>query len=246
MPAISATTSAHVERHFTGSAVVRDIIIGMSDGLTVPFALAAGLSGSIGDAFVVVVAGLAEMTAGGISMGLGGYLAGRSEVDTYQAELERERTEVRDMPRAEVAEVRQIFADYGLQGESLDAAVAAITSNPQSWVGFMMREELGLERPDPRRALRSAFTIGLSYVAGGLVPLAPYALGLPLTSALLASVVVTLLALVVFGAFRAHFTGVPVVRGSLQTALVGAIAAGAAFGLARLVNALGAPGAGPA
>lgn len=150
------------------------------------------------------------------------------------------------MPRAEVAEVRQIFADYGLQGESLDAAVAAITSNPQSWVGFMMREELGLERPDPRRALRSAFTIGLSYVAGGLVPLAPYALGLPLTSALLASVVVTLLALVVFGAFRAHFTGVPVVRGSLQTALVGAIAAGAAFGLARLVNALAAPGAGPA
>src|SRR5947209_19290054 len=136
MPTASATTSTHVERHFTGSATVRDVVIGMSDGLTVPFALAAGLSGSIGDPFVVVVAGLAEMAAGGISMGLGGYLAGRSEVDRYEAELERERTEVRDMPRAEVAEVRQIFADYGLQGESLDAAVAAITSNPQSWVGF--------------------------------------------------------------------------------------------------------------
>src|SRR5438067_2647010 len=176
MPALSTTISAHVERHFTGSAVVRDVIIGMSDGLTVPFALAAGLSGSIGDAFVVVVAGLAEMTAGGISMGLGGYLAGRSEVDTYRAELERERTEVRDMPQAEVAEVRKIFADYGLQGQSLDAAVNAVTSNATSWVGFMMREELGLERPDPRQALRSALTIGLAYVVGGLVPLAPYAL----------------------------------------------------------------------
>jgi VIT1/CCC1 family predicted Fe2+/Mn2+ transporter len=236
----SATTMTHVERHFTGSAIVRDIIIGMSDGLTVPFALAAGLSGSIGNAFVVVVAGLAEMAAGGISMGLGGYLAGRSEVDTYRAELERERAEVRDMPQAEVAEVRRIFANYGLQGQSLDTAVAAVTSNPKTWVGFMMREELGLERPDPRQALRSALTIGLSYVAGGLVPLAPYALGLPLTNALIASVVVTLVALVVFGAFRAHFTGVPVVRGSLQTALVGAIAAGAAFGLARLVSSLGA------
>jgi vacuolar iron transporter family protein len=240
MAAASTTTSSHVERHFTGSKLVRDIIIGMSDGLTVPFALAAGLSGSIGDAFVVVVAGLAEMAAGGISMGLGGYLAGRSEVDTYQAELQRERQEVRDVPRAEAAEVRQIFAQYGLEGQSLDSAVRAMTSNPRSWVGFMMREELGLERPDPQQALRSALTIGLSYVAGGLVPLAPYALGLPLSAALLVSVVVTLIALVAFGAFRAHFTGVPVIRGALQTALVGAIAAGAAFGLARLVSTLGA------
>jgi vacuolar iron transporter family protein len=239
MPAASATINAHVERHFTGSALVRDIIIGMSDGLTVPFALAAGLSGTVGDAFVVVVAGLAEMAAGGISMGLGGYLAGRSEADTYRAELERERSEVREMPRAEVAEVRQIFADYGLQGQSLEAAVSAVTSNPKTWVGFMMREELGLERPDPRQALRSAVTIGLSYVAGGLVPLAPYTLGLPLSSALLASVALTLIALLVFGAFRAHFTGVPVVRGSFQTAMVGAIAAGAAFALARLVSNLG-------
>jgi vacuolar iron transporter family protein len=240
MATASVTTSRHVEEHFTGSALVRDIILGMSDGLTVPFALAAGLSASVGDAFVVVVAGLAEMAAGGISMGLGGYLAGRSEVDSYRAELERERREVRDMPQAEVAEVRQIFADYGLNGPSLEAAVSAVTSNPKTWVGFMMREELGLDRPDPRQALRSAITIGLSYVAGGLVPLTPYALGLPLSSALLASVVVTLVALLVFGAFRAHFTGVPVVRGSLQTALVGAIAAAAAFALARLVSGLDA------
>jgi len=236
MATISATASAHVERHFTGSAFVRDIIIGMSDGLTVPFALAAGLSGSVGNAFVVVVAGLAEMAAGGISMGLGGYLAGRSEVDTYRAELERERNEVRDMPQAEVDEVRQIFADYGLQGANLDTAVKAVTSNPKTWVGFMMREELGLERPDPNQALRSALTIGLSYVAGGLVPLAPYALGLPLSSALPASVVLTLIALLIFGAFRAHFTGVSVIRGSLQTALVGAIAAGAAYAIARAVG----------
>jgi VIT1/CCC1 family predicted Fe2+/Mn2+ transporter len=240
VPAISATSSTHVERHFTGSAMVRDIVIGMSDGLTVPFALAAGLSGAVGGGYVVVVAGLAEMVAGGISMGLGGYLAGRSEVDTYLTELDREGAEVRDMPQAEVNEVRQIFAEYGLEGTSLDAAVRAITSNAKTWVAFMMREELGLERPDSQRALRSALTIGLSYVVGGLVPLAPYVLGLPLTSALLTSVVVTLIALLIFGAFRAHFTGVPLIRGSLQTALVGGLAAGAAFGLARIVTSFGA------
>jgi vacuolar iron transporter family protein len=239
MPAASATTTTHVERHFTGRGTVRDVIIGMSDGLTVPFALAAGLSGSIGDAFVVVVAGLAEMAAGGISMGLGGYLAGRSEVDTYHAELEREGREVREVPQQEAQEVRGIFADYGLEGDSLEAAVRAVTSNTRTWVNFMMREELGLERPDPRRALQSALTIGLSYVAGGIVPLAPYAFGLSLTTALLVSVVVTIIALLVFGAFRAHFTGMPVVRGSIQTALVGAVAAGAAFGLARLVSHFG-------
>ena len=240
MPTASATTSTHVERHFTGSATVRDVVIGMSDGLTVPFALAAGLSGSIGDPFVVVVAGLAEMAAGGISMGLGGYLAGRSEVDSYRAELERERREVRDVPHMEVDEVRRIFSEYGLEGQSLQSAVNAVTSNTTSWVSFMMREELGLERPDPRRALRSAITIGLSYIAGGVVPLAPYALGLDLNTALAASVVVTLAALAVFGAFRAHFTGVPVIRGSLQTVTVGALAAGAAYGLARAVSNLGA------
>lgn len=238
----SRTQAAHVERHFTGSGTVRDIVIGMSDGLTVPFALAAGLSGSVGDAFVVVVAGLAEMAAGGISMGLGGYLAGRSEVDTYESELERERREVREMPDAEVAEVRQIFADYGLQGASLDSAVKAVTSNASSWVSFMMREELGLERPDSGKALRSAFTIGLAYIAGGIVPLAPYAFGLSLTTALGVSVGVTLIALVLFGAFRAHFTGQPVARGAAQTALVGAIAAAAAFGLARVVGNFGAHG----
>ena len=232
--------TTHVETHFTGSATVRDIVIGMSDGLTVPFALAAGLSGAVHSSFLVLVAGIAEMTAGSIAMGLGGYLAARSEADSYQSELARERREVREMPDAETAEVRQIFSGYGLQGPALDAAVAAIRSDQDSWVRFMMREELGLEEPDPGRALRSALTIGLSYIAGGILPLAPYAFGLAVETAFLASVVITLLALLVFGAVKGHFTGVPPVRSALQTALVGGIAAGAAYGLARLVSGSGA------
>jgi VIT1/CCC1 family predicted Fe2+/Mn2+ transporter len=235
----SSSRTRHVERHFTGSRMIHDIVIGMSDGLTVPFALAAGLSGAVGSSFVVVVAGLAEMAAGGISMGLGGYLAGRSELDTYRSELERERGEVRELPDAEIAEVRQIFTTYGLEGQNLDTVVHAVTSNPKTWVAFMMREELGLENPDPRQALRSALTIGLSYVLGGLVPLAPYVVGMPIGTALLASVAVTLLALLIFGAFRAHFTGVPILRGAFQTVLVGGIAAGAAYVLARVVGGLG-------
>jgi VIT1/CCC1 family predicted Fe2+/Mn2+ transporter len=231
--------TTHVETHFTGSATVRDIVIGMSDGLTVPFALAAGLSGAVQSSSLVLVAGIAEMTAGSIAMGLGGYLAAKSEADSYQSELARERREVQTLPDAEAAEVREIFAGYGLQGEPLDAAVAAIRSNPKGWVQFMMREELGLEAPDPGRALRSALTIGLSYIAGGILPLAPYALGLPVNTALLASVVVTLLALLVFGAVKGRFTGVPPLRAAIQTALVGGIAAGAAYGLARVVSGSG-------
>ena len=231
--------TTHVETHFTGSAAVRDVVIGMSDGLTVPFALAAGLSGAVTSSFVVLVAGVAEMAAGSIAMGLGGYLAAKSEADTYRVELVREEREVRQMPDAETDEVRSIFAEYGLQGEPLEAAVRAITSNRPGWVRFMMREELGLEEPDPGRALRSALTIGLSYIAGGLLPLAPYALGLRLVTALLASVVITLLALLVFGAVKARFTGVPMLRGALQTAVVGGVAAGVAYALARLVSGLG-------
>jgi VIT1/CCC1 family predicted Fe2+/Mn2+ transporter len=232
--------STHIETHFTGSATVRDIVIGMSDGLTVPFALAAGLSGAVASSFLVLVAGVAEMAAGSIAMGLGGYLAANGEADSYRAEYARESREVRDLPDAETTEVRQIFEQYSLRDEPLDAAVKAVTSNPKSWVDFMMREELGLEEPHPGRALRSALTIGLAYVAGGIVPLAPYALGLPLNTALLVSVALTLVALVVFGAVKGHFTGVSPVRGALQTAIVGAVAAGAAYGLARLVTGLGA------
>ncbi|MER3490326.1 MAG: iron transporter [Meiothermus sp.] len=228
----------HVEQHFTGSDTVRDIVIGMSDGLTVPFALAAGLSGAVDSSFVVLIAGIAEVVAGSIAMGLGGYLAARGEADHYQAELERERREVRELPQAEAEEVRQGFRDYGLEGQPLEQATQAIIAKPEVWVDFMMKEELGLERPDPRRALRSALTIGGSYVVGGAIPLLPYALRLPLSSALIWSVVVTLAALLVFGAVKARFTGISPFRGAWQTALVGGLAAGAAYLLAGLISGL--------
>lgn len=230
--------TTHVEQHFTGSETLRDIVIGMSDGLTVPFALAAGLSGAVQSSFLVLVAGIAEMAAGSIAMGLGGYLAARSEADTYRAELARERREVQELPEAEAAEVRKIFADFGLRGDALEAAVAAIRSDPEGWVRFMMREELGLEEPRPGRALTSALTIGLSYIAGGFLPLLPYALGLSVTTALGVSVVVTLIALLTFGAVKGHFTGVPIIRSAIQTTLVGGVAAGFAYALARIVSTM--------
>jgi VIT1/CCC1 family predicted Fe2+/Mn2+ transporter len=211
----------------------------MSDGLTVPFALAAGLSGAVSSSFLVLVAGIAEMTAGSIAMGLGGYLAAKGEADSYRAELAREYREVRDIPAAERSEVRQIFERYGLKGDPLDAAVVAVCSDVDGWVKFMMRDELGLEEPDPGRALKSALTIGFSYIAGGILPLLPYALGLPVSTAFLISVVVTLVALLIFGAVKAQFTGVPRLQGALQTALVGGVAAGAAYALARLVTGSG-------
>jgi vacuolar iron transporter family protein len=237
--AIVYPRTTHREAHFTGSATVRDIVIGMSDGLTVPFALAAGLSGAVDNSFVVLVAGIAEMAAGSMAMGLGGYLAARSEADTYNSELAREHAEVRDVPEVETQEVRDIFRRYGLDGAALESAVAAVRSSPDGWVHFMMREELGLEEPDPKRAPRSALTIGLSYIAGGLLPLSPYALGLSLTNAFLASICVTLLALLAFGAAKARFTGVPMPRGAIQTAVVGGAAAGVAYILARAVSQLG-------
>jgi VIT1/CCC1 family predicted Fe2+/Mn2+ transporter len=226
------------EEHMGSGTLVRDVILGMSDGLTVPFALAAGLSGAVHDPMVVVVAGLAEMAAGAVSMGLGGYLAGKSDSDRYHTELAREHQEVRDVPEEERAEVRLIFRKYGLRGKALEAAVTAMTSDRESWVAFMMREELGLEEPDPGQALRSGITIGLAYIIGGSVPLAPYALRLPLSSAFPASIVVTLIALVVFGALKGHFTGMAKLKSAIQVTVTGAIAAGVAYGLARLVSGL--------
>lgn len=226
----------HIEQHFTGSETIRDVVIGMSDGLTVPFALAAGLSGAVDSSFVVLVAGIAEVAAGSIAMGLGGFLAARSESDHYKAELEREYREVKELPERETEEVREVFRSYGMEGEGLEKATAAVVSKPDSWVKFMMKEELGLEEPDPKRALTSALTIGGSYILGGSLPLIPYALRLPLSSALLWSVVVTLIALLIFGAVKAKFTGISMFKGAWQTALVGGLAAGVAFGIARLVS----------
>lgn len=231
--------SSHRETHFTGSEMVRDIVIGMSDGLTVPFALAAGLSGAVASGHVVLIAGIAEMAAGSIAMGLGGYLAARSEHESYISERAREDREIDEKRDAEISEVRDVFQKYGLSGDAMEAATAAIISNRTTWVDFMMKEELGLEEPDPKRALRSALTIGLAYIAGGIIPLTPYALNLTLSRALLLSVVLTLIALFLFGALKGRFTGSLVLRSAVQTMFVGAVASGAAFLIARLVSGTG-------
>jgi VIT1/CCC1 family predicted Fe2+/Mn2+ transporter len=224
--------------HFTGNELVRDIILGVSDGMTVPFALAAGMSGVVNSSRLVLVAGLAELAAGSIAMGLGGYLAARSEREHYSAELARERMEIQTVPEVERDEVRQVFASYGLQGEVLENSVAAITSDDERWLGFMMRNELNLEQPPAQRARRSGLTIGVSYTAGGILPLVPYTWGLPVPAALSWSAGLTLVALLAFGAVKGRFTGVPMAKAGLQTVLVGGLAASAAYVLARLVGGL--------
>ena len=225
----------HIERHFTATQTVRDIVIGMSDGLTVPVALAAGLAGTVAAPGVIVVAGLAEIAAGAIAMGLGGYLAARTDSEHYTAERERELRETEEMPQQERAEVAKLLHDYGLTEAEARPVVAAITANRSRWVDFMMRFELDLQPPDAARAPRSAFTIAASYVAGGLIPLAPY-MALPgVREALEMSVGLTLVALFLFGAVKGRFTEISPLRGGLQTALIGSLAAGAAFTIASLI-----------
>jgi vacuolar iron transporter family protein len=231
----------HVERHFTASETVRDIVIGMSDGLTVPFALAAGLTGAINSAGIIVTAGLAEIAAGAIAMGLGGYLAAKSDAEHYAKEREREKREVVEIPDEEKREVAQVLHSYGLTQKESDPIVEALARHPKKWVDFMMRFELGLEKPDPKRAIASALTIAASYVGGGLIPLAPYIASayiksIGLTAALFYSVGVTLLALFVFGFIKGRFTGTRPLRSALQTALIGSVAAGAAFLIARAIS----------
>ena len=226
----------HVETHFEGSETVRDVVLGMSDGLTVPFALAAGLSGAVASSRVVLVAGVAELAAGAIAMGLGGYLAAKSESDTWRSELRREHEEVEDLPAEEKEEVRKVFKAWGLDGDVLEQATEAVCSDRDRWVEFMMREELHLSEPDPKRARVSALTIGGSYVAGGAIPLAPYLFPVAITTALEASVAVTLAALGLFGAFKGRLTGRPAGAEALRTVLVGALASGAAYTLARLIS----------
>jgi VIT1/CCC1 family predicted Fe2+/Mn2+ transporter len=225
----------HIERHFTGSAIVRDIVIGMSDGLTVPFALAAGLSGAVDNTRVIVTAGLAEIAAGSIAMGLGGYLAARSDAEHYQAERAREETEVREKAELEAQEVADVFGAYGLTPEEIKPVVGAFRQRPEAWVDFMMRFELGLEKPESRRALASALTIAAAYVVGGFIPLGPY-ITMKATAALAGSVGITLLALAIFGYVKGRFTGASPVRSSLQTVLIGGLAAAAAFAIARAIS----------
>lgn len=226
----------HTERHFTSSAIVRDIVIGMSDGLTVPFALAAGLSGAAMGTKVVVAAGSAEIAAGAIAMGLGGFLAGRSDAEHYASERRREEEETRVVPEVEAREITEVFETYGIRPEESASVVAALRRDPKAWVDFMMRFELGLEEPEPRRARNSAFTIGGAYIVGGLIPLFPYMVSESLARGLRGSVTVTLLALIVFGYVKGHFTGTPPWRSALQTTLIGGLAAAAAFLIARALG----------
>jgi VIT1/CCC1 family predicted Fe2+/Mn2+ transporter len=225
----------HVERHFTGTATVRDIVIGMSDGLTVPFALAAGLSGAVSSTSIVVTAGLAEIAAGSIAMGLGGYLAARSDAEHYQAERAREAMEVREKAAVEAQEVSDIFRSYGLTAAETQPLVEALKKRPEAWLDFMMRFELGLEKPEPKRALVSAATIAGAYVVGGFIPLGPY-FALKASMALPASVGITLLALAIFGWVKGRFTGASPARSSFQTVLIGGLAAAAAFGIAKAIS----------
>src|SRR5579871_737767 len=229
-------TAPHVESHFEASETVRDVVIGMSDGLTVPFALAAGLSGTGQSTAVVVIAGLAEIAAGSIAMGLGGYLAARTDRDHYLSERAREMRETIEIPEKETEEVADVFRSYGMAEKDLVPVVAAICSDQKRWVDFMMRFELGFEEPDPKRARNSAVTIAASYVAGGLVPLGPYMLLDRLASALMVSVGVTLVALFLFGFVKGKLTGISPLRGGLQTVGIGGLASAAAYGLARLIS----------
>lgn len=226
--------AAHHEQHLTSSDFIADIVIGMADGLTVPFALAAGLSGAVASSTLVVTAGIAEIVAGSIAMGLGGYLAGRTEADHYESERRREAHEVDTVPEREKEEVREVFADMGLS-PALQVTIAdELAKDKTKWIDFMMKYELGLDEPDPNRATKSAFTIGISYVVGGLVPLAPYFLVSNPTDALRYSCIVTLICLFIFGYFKSKVTGQSPIAGAIKVMLIGALAASAAFGVAKL------------
>jgi vacuolar iron transporter family protein len=229
-------TSKHREPHFMASDTVRDIVIGMSDGLTVPFAIAAGMSGAAVAANIVVTAGLAEIVAGSISMGLGGYLAGRTDVEHYDTERQREVRETQEVPEVETQEVASILQNLGLSEEEASPVLDALHRDRNKWVDFMMRFELGLERPEPRRALQSAATIALSYALSGFIPLGPYIVMKSVQSALYVSVAVTLVALFLFGYVKGRVTGINALRSGLQTILIGGMAAGAAFAIASWIG----------
>ena len=224
----------HTEAHLKSSDILRDIVIGMSDGLTVPFALAAGLSGAVSDTHIIVIAGIAEIAAGSIAMGLGGYLAGKTEQDHYHSEEKREYDEVENLRDREIEETKEFFANIGLSEELQNKATEEIAHDNHRWVDFMMKYELGLEKPDPKRATKSALNIGLSYIVGGLVPLSPYFfVDTPITGLKL-SVIVTLICLFVFGYFKSKITGINPWAGAMRVMLIGAMAAAAAFGIAKL------------
>ena len=225
----------HEEKHFKSSEVVHDAIIGLSDGLTVPFALAAGLSSAVGTSAVIVVAGLAEIVAGSISMGLGGYLAAQSDADFYASERAREYREVKEVPHIERREVGEIFKEYGLTDKEVDPILDHFEKNHEEWVNFIMKHELGLEKPHPKRQITSAATIGLSYAIGGIVPLFPYIVIPNPHHAFMMSIVLTACALIIFGYVKSVLIGINPFKGALRTVLVGAIAAAAAYFIAGML-----------
>jgi vacuolar iron transporter family protein len=224
----------HEETHLKSSALLKDVVIGMSDGLTVPFALAAGLSGAVDSSSIVVIAGIAEIAAGSIAMGLGGYLSGKTEQDHYNSEVKREHYEVENLREREIEETKEFFANIGLSKEIQDKATEEIAKDQNRWVDFMMKYELGLEKPDPKRATKSALNIGLSYIAGGIIPLSPYFFIADSAEALKYSVIATLICLFIFGYFKSRITGVHAIWGAIRVTLIGAVAAAAAFGVAKL------------
>jgi predicted membrane protein (TIGR00267 family) len=226
----------HQEHHVNSSETIRDIVIGMADGLTVPFALAAGLSGAINASGVIVTAGMAEIVAGSIAMGLGGFLAGKTDADHYDSELKREYEEVERVPEQEKDEVKLIFAEFGLSAALQQQIVDEMEKDTDQWVDFMMKYELGLEKPNPNRARKSALTIGFSYIVGGIIPLSPYVLIENATQALYYSCVITLIALFVFGYFKSKLTGQPPVAGAIKVVVIGALAAAAAFLIAHAIS----------
>jgi VIT1/CCC1 family predicted Fe2+/Mn2+ transporter len=223
----------HIERHFSASDTIRDIVIGMSDGLTVPFALAAGLSGAVHSTGLILTAGGAEIAAGSIAMGLGGYLAAKSDADHYRAELKREYDEIGRFPEKEEEEVREVFREFDLDEDQIEPIVQKLKQSPDKWVDFMMRFELGLEKPNQSRAWISAITIAVSYIVGGIIPLIPYFIVSVPSQGLVASVILTLIILFIFGGIKGRFTGTPIVKSGFETMIVGGLAAAAAFLLAR-------------
>jgi vacuolar iron transporter family protein len=224
-----------MEEHFQSSEKVRDFVIGMSDGLTVPFALAAGLSGAVSSTDIVITAGLAEIAAGSIAMGLGGYLAGRTEIEHYEAEEKREYDEIVHKFEIEISETKEIFAEYGLSEEMQEKVAREMAKKPKEWVDFMMRFELGLERPDKHRAHQSAFIIAISYIIGGLIPLSAYFFTNTAQDGLIYSTIITLFCLIIFGLVKSKLTGQPLLKGALRVTLIGAAAAAAAFAIAKAI-----------
>ena len=232
------TEAVHVEEHLGSSEFITDIVIGMSDGLTVPFALAAGLSGAVQHNSIVITAGIAEIVAGSIAMGLGGYLAGKTEQEHYQSELKREYDEIDEIPEEEKKEVRLVFAQYGLNEQTQNTIADELSKNRDKWVDFMMKYELGLEKPNVNRARNSAATIGISYIVGGLIPLSGYFFTSTPYQGLIVSAILTVICLFMFGYFKSKVTGQPLLKGALKVTLIGITAATAAFLVAKAFNHL--------